>query len=185
MTNESDRSMKGGGWSDSSVRPLVETVWDYHHVNHELAPADAILVLCSHDTVVAERGAELLLEGWAPLLIFSGGLGTITRHLWQEPEADQFAAHRGRHGRARRSDPDREPIDQHRRERPVHQDGCSPSGRSIPSVHRGAEAVHGTPQLCDVPEGLAGETGDRDVAAGVDGRYLDECSHARCRPTTW
>ena len=24
--------------------------------------------------------------------MFSGGLGTITRHLWTEPEADQFAA---------------------------------------------------------------------------------------------
>jgi uncharacterized SAM-binding protein YcdF (DUF218 family) len=60
-------------------------------MHHELTPADAILVLCSHDTVVAERGAQLFLEGWAPLLIFSGGLGTITRHLWTEPEANLFA----------------------------------------------------------------------------------------------
>ena len=57
-----------------------------------LAPADAIMVLCSHDTVVAERGAQVFLEGWAPLLIFSGGLGTITKNFWTEPEADQFAA---------------------------------------------------------------------------------------------
>jgi hypothetical protein len=60
-------------------------------MHHELARADAILVLCSHDTVVAERGAQLFLEGWAPLLIFSGGLGTITRRLWTESEATQFA----------------------------------------------------------------------------------------------
>jgi uncharacterized SAM-binding protein YcdF (DUF218 family) len=60
-------------------------------MRHELSRADAILVLCSHDTVVAERGAELFLEGWAPLLIFSGGLGSITRHLWTEPEANLFA----------------------------------------------------------------------------------------------
>ncbi|RYG39868.1 MAG: YdcF family protein, partial [Chitinophagaceae bacterium] len=40
---------------------------------------------------VAERGAQLWLDGWAPLLIFSGGLGVITRNLWTEPEADQFA----------------------------------------------------------------------------------------------
>src|SRR5690606_12359375 len=33
----------------------------------------------------------LLLEGCAPLLVFSGGLGAITRELWSEPEADQFA----------------------------------------------------------------------------------------------
>jgi uncharacterized SAM-binding protein YcdF (DUF218 family) len=49
-------------------------------------------VLCSHDTRVAEYGAQLFLDGWAPLLIFSGGLGSITGRLWREPEADQFAA---------------------------------------------------------------------------------------------
>lgn len=74
------------------IRALVETVWSYHQLRHELSKADAILVLCSHDTAVAERGAQLFLDGWAPLLIFSGGLGTITRELWTEPEADQFAA---------------------------------------------------------------------------------------------
>jgi uncharacterized SAM-binding protein YcdF (DUF218 family) len=61
-------------------------------MNHQLNRADAILVLCSHDTRVAERGAQLFLEGWAPLLIFSGGLGAITRAIWSEPEAEQFAA---------------------------------------------------------------------------------------------
>jgi uncharacterized SAM-binding protein YcdF (DUF218 family) len=74
------------------VDELAERVWRYHHMDHELAPSDAILVLCSHDTAVAERGADVYLEGWAPLLIFSGGLGAITREMWSEPEADQFAA---------------------------------------------------------------------------------------------
>lgn len=76
---------------DGHTRTLVEKLWRYHQLNHALVQADALLVLCSHDTVVAERGAQLFLEGWAPLLIFSGGLGSITRRLWQEPEADQFA----------------------------------------------------------------------------------------------
>ena len=31
------------------------------------------------------------LESWAPLLIYSGGLGAITSRMWAEPEADQFA----------------------------------------------------------------------------------------------
>jgi len=73
------------------IRALVETVWNYHQLNHQISRADAILVLCSHDTIVAERGAALFLEGWAPLLIFSGGLGAITSRFWSEPEADQFA----------------------------------------------------------------------------------------------
>ena len=57
------------------IRGLAQTLWDYHHVNHQLARADAILVLCSHDKTVAKRGAALFLEGWAPLLIFAGELG--------------------------------------------------------------------------------------------------------------
>ncbi len=77
---------------DPRIRELAEVVWRYHQLNHPLTRADAILVLCSHDTAVAERGAELFLEGWAPLLIFSGGLGAITKTLWTTPEADRFAA---------------------------------------------------------------------------------------------
>jgi uncharacterized SAM-binding protein YcdF (DUF218 family) len=76
---------------DHRTRVLAERIWQYHQLNHQLARTDAILVLCSHDTRVAERGAELFLDGWAPLLIFSGGLGSITRRMWREPEATQFA----------------------------------------------------------------------------------------------
>ncbi len=66
-------------------------VWDYHHVGHALAPADCIVVLGSHDLRVAERGAELFLAGWAPLLVFTGGLGSLTRGLFDRPEAEVFA----------------------------------------------------------------------------------------------
>jgi uncharacterized SAM-binding protein YcdF (DUF218 family) len=70
---------------------LAENLWDYHRLNHPLAKADCILVLGSHDLRVAERGAELYLQGWAPLLVLSGGLGNLTLGVWDEPEADRFA----------------------------------------------------------------------------------------------
>ena len=73
------------------LHTLAEKIWNYHQLNHQLSKADAILVLCSHDKCVAVRGAQLLLEGWAPLLVFSGGFGAITKSIWTEPEADQFA----------------------------------------------------------------------------------------------
>jgi uncharacterized SAM-binding protein YcdF (DUF218 family) len=76
---------------DQQTYALAETIWNYHRMNHQVAPADAILVLCSHDERVAERAAQLFHEGWAPLLIFSGGLGAITKKLWNEPEAERFA----------------------------------------------------------------------------------------------
>jgi uncharacterized SAM-binding protein YcdF (DUF218 family) len=76
---------------DQQTFALAEKLWDYHLMKHQVAKADAILVLCSHDERVAERAAQLFLEGWAPLIIFSGGHGAITRSLWSEPEAERFA----------------------------------------------------------------------------------------------
>jgi len=76
---------------DQQTYALAETLWDYHLMKHQIATADAILVLCSHDERVVERAAQLFHEGWAPLVIFSGGQGSITRTLWNEPEAERFA----------------------------------------------------------------------------------------------
>ena len=76
---------------DQQILALAETIWNYHQMKHQIAKADAIMVLCSHDERVAERGAQLFLEGWAPLIIFSGGQGAITKSLWDEPEAERFA----------------------------------------------------------------------------------------------
>lgn len=76
---------------DAQIQSLAETLWDYHLMKQQVAKADAILVLCSHDERVAERGAQLFLERFAPLIIFAGGHGAITRRLWQEPEAERFA----------------------------------------------------------------------------------------------
>ena len=70
---------------------LAKKIWNYHHVNHALEKADCILALGSHDTRVAVTAAQLFTEGWAPLLVFSGGLGRLTEELWTESEADKFA----------------------------------------------------------------------------------------------
>jgi uncharacterized SAM-binding protein YcdF (DUF218 family) len=69
----------------------ARALWDYHHVHHSVEPAEVIVVLCSHDTRVAERGAELHLQGLAPLIVFSGNVGALTRGLWDRPEAEVFA----------------------------------------------------------------------------------------------
>jgi uncharacterized SAM-binding protein YcdF (DUF218 family) len=70
---------------------LANIVWDYSHMNHELAKADCILVLGSHDIRVAQRGAELFLNSFGDVLIFSGGLGRLTEGMWDKPEAELFA----------------------------------------------------------------------------------------------
>ncbi len=76
----------------TNLSEAIQTVWDYHHMHHTLAPADCILVLGSHDPRVAEWGAQLWLDGWAEWLVFSGGLGRLTEGNWQQTEAERFGA---------------------------------------------------------------------------------------------
>lgn len=70
---------------------LAKKLWDYHQLNHSLKKSDCIFVLGSYDLRVAERGAELFLQGYAPLLIYSGGLGKQTKYMWTISEAELFA----------------------------------------------------------------------------------------------
>jgi len=77
---------------NAEVLFLARQLWDYHHMDHQVEKADCILALGSHDLRVAARAADLYLEGWAPLVIMSGGLGNFTQEMWTEKEADKFAA---------------------------------------------------------------------------------------------
>ena len=70
---------------------LAKQLWNYHHVHHSPEKSDCILALGSHDLRVAERAAELYLQGFAPLVIMSGGLGNFTKEMWTKKEADKFA----------------------------------------------------------------------------------------------
>ncbi len=76
---------------EEAVKEPLKIIWEYMLMHQPLRKADGILVLGSFDAIVADRGAKLFLEGWAPLLIFSGGLGRITHRFWKEPEAEIFA----------------------------------------------------------------------------------------------
>ncbi len=66
-------------------------IWDYHHLNQTLAPADMIWALGSHDLRVADRVAELWQAGLAPIIVMSGGLGNFTDGVFEKPEAILFA----------------------------------------------------------------------------------------------
>lgn len=70
---------------------LAKKLWDYHQLHHTMERSDCILVLGSMDTRTAERGADVYLQGYAPFIIFSGGLGRTTKDVWSETEADLFA----------------------------------------------------------------------------------------------
>ncbi|PSW19949.1 YdcF family protein [Photobacterium sanctipauli] len=75
----------------SLIHTLALKVWDYHHLDHSLEKSDCIFVLCSNDTRVAERAAQLYLQGYAPFIVFSGGVGELTQNLFSGSEAEAFA----------------------------------------------------------------------------------------------
>ncbi|MGH9753547.1 MAG: YdcF family protein [Blastocatellia bacterium] len=77
--------------SKSLIDELARKIWDYHHLNHTLEKSDIILALGSNDLRVADYAAELYLQGWAPLLVFSGNAGALTRERFNKPEAELFA----------------------------------------------------------------------------------------------
>ncbi len=74
-----------------NVHHAAKIIWDYMQLNQQLQKADALLVLCSHDTRVAEYAAELYLQGFAPYVIFSGGSGILTKDIFDKPESEVFA----------------------------------------------------------------------------------------------
>lgn len=69
----------------------IEHLWSYMQLDHTLFKSDCIFVLGSNDVRVAEYAAQLFLEGWANILIFSGGVGRLTEGIFQETEAQTFA----------------------------------------------------------------------------------------------
>src|SRR6185312_4545433 len=77
---------------NEEIISLAKLLWNYHQMNQKPEKADCILALGSHDLRVPERVAELYLQGFAPLIIMSGGLGNFTQEIWTEKEADKFAA---------------------------------------------------------------------------------------------
>jgi hypothetical protein len=60
-----------------SVERWGRIVWDYHRLGHTLREAEVIIALGSHDTRVAERAADVFLEGWASLLVTTGRRGLV------------------------------------------------------------------------------------------------------------
>ena len=70
---------------------LIQILWDFMSMNHELKHSDCIIALGTMDINVAHVASELYLNGYSEKLIFSGGLGKITYKLWNETEAEKFA----------------------------------------------------------------------------------------------
>src|ERR1700677_1632675 len=68
----------------SSARQL----WDYLRLDIPVEPVECLLVFGGHDLGVAERAAELYLDGIAPLVVVSGGSRAVPDGSEFPTEAD-------------------------------------------------------------------------------------------------
>ncbi|KAK7435029.1 hypothetical protein CaCOL14_000007 [Colletotrichum acutatum] len=75
----------------SQINLDAEIVYEYHRMHMAVSPAKAIFCLCSLDTRVATRAAQLFLAGYGEYLIYSGGSGKLTENRFTKPEAEMFA----------------------------------------------------------------------------------------------
>lgn len=76
---------------DQLLRDL-QVLWDYMRLGMTVRPADCIVGFGCYDEDIPCRAAQLYREGYAPLVLFSGGLGRNTSKRWTITEAERFAA---------------------------------------------------------------------------------------------
>lgn len=72
------------------MQPL-QVIWDYLGMHQRPEKADCIVGFGNFNTNIARRAAELYHQGYAPRILFTGGLGRNTEGLLPEPEAVRFA----------------------------------------------------------------------------------------------
>ncbi len=72
------------------LEPL-QVIWDYLGMHQIPGKADVIVGFGNFNANIARRAAELYLQGLAPVVLFTGGLGRNTEGLLPEPEAVRFA----------------------------------------------------------------------------------------------
>lgn len=72
------------------LEPL-QVLWDFLCLRQPPQQADCIVGFGNFNTDIACRAAQLYHQGYAPKVLFTGGLGRNTQGLLPEPEAVRFA----------------------------------------------------------------------------------------------
>lgn len=75
---------------DTRVLEPLQVIWDYLGLHTEPTPADCIVGFGNFNVNIARRAAELYHAGFAPKVLFTGGLGRNTLGMLPEPEAVRF-----------------------------------------------------------------------------------------------
>jgi uncharacterized SAM-binding protein YcdF (DUF218 family) len=81
-----------------SVRPDVETLWDYHDLRHDLRPCDVGVGLGGRGLGVAALAVELFRGGLFPRLVFTGGNPPASADSLPRGEAVHYGEYAVAHG---------------------------------------------------------------------------------------
>lgn len=79
---------------NDACKTSAQILWDYMHLNQKLQTADLLLVLGSHDLSVADHAASLFHDGYAKMVVISGGIAHRDDWLqtgWDATEAEVFS----------------------------------------------------------------------------------------------
>lgn len=77
----------------STVDTYTEKIFNFMRMRHKLSLADVIIVLGSNDPGVPEYAASVFREGYAPLIVCTGGMAhgeDINNTGWQKSEAEMY-----------------------------------------------------------------------------------------------
>ena len=75
---------------DGRAHEALSTIWKWMRLGMEAEKADCIVGFGCINDDIAIRCAQLYLEGFAPRILFSGGLGRNTKSRWSTSEAERY-----------------------------------------------------------------------------------------------
>lgn len=68
----------------------AQVLWDYLCLHQPPKKADCIVGFGCYNEDIPRRAAQLYRDGFAPWVLFTGGLGRNTAQMWTESEAERF-----------------------------------------------------------------------------------------------
>ena len=68
----------------------AQVLWDYLCLHTPPKKADCIVGFGCYNEDIPRRAAQLYQDGFAPWVLFTGGLGRNTAQMWTESEAERF-----------------------------------------------------------------------------------------------
>lgn len=76
---------------DEITKKHLSVLWNYMNLGMEPRASDCIVGFGCYNEDIPVRCAELYHQGFAPKILFTGGLGRNTAAMWTRSEAERFA----------------------------------------------------------------------------------------------